>query len=100
MSTEEQNEFVSLREKARKCRRLADAISDSAAREQLDLFARELALQAARLQANVRAAETHSTIAKQIAAELKDTSRQAKDAARHAREHPHRLKKNDQNDLS
>jgi hypothetical protein len=79
--------IAALRAKARKCRRLADAITDPTAVEQLTLFADELETEAQRLDANLRAAQTHSEITRQALAELKHTSASAKLAVRRARAH-------------
>jgi hypothetical protein len=83
---------ATLREKAGKCRRLAQGIMDASAVEQLLLFAAELETQAQRLEANIQAAETHGTIGRLALSELKHTSARAKEAVRRAREHHSRRK--------
>jgi hypothetical protein len=66
---------------------LAQGITDATAVEQLLLFARELEQQAQRLEANIRAAETHSAIGRLVLSELKHTTARAKEATRRAKDH-------------
>jgi len=77
---------ATLREKAQKCRRLAaGAVKDPEATAQLSARADEQEAQAARLEANIRAAQTHAAVGRQILAELQQTSEEAKDAVRRVR---------------